>query len=141
MKICIPTQGNKGNDDLVNEHFGSAPYFTIFDSEKESLEILPNSNHHHAHGNCHLMRQLTAYNLDGIVCSGIGRRAIEQLQQDNIKVYISPAAKVSEIIEQVKANSLKEIDPSTACYGHAHNNMHRHEGQHVNKGRGGNRCR
>lgn len=40
MKICIPTLGEKGLDEQVSEHFGSAPYFTIIDLESNGVEII-----------------------------------------------------------------------------------------------------
>ncbi|MFH2048182.1 MAG: NifB/NifX family molybdenum-iron cluster-binding protein [bacterium] len=102
----------------MNDHFGSTPFFTLFDSEKEEYTFIENNNSHHEHGTCHPMRQLAKYHIGCIICSGIGRRAIEALSTEGIKVYFSESKKVSEIIESVKAGTLKEIDPSKACHGH-----------------------
>jgi predicted Fe-Mo cluster-binding NifX family protein len=30
MKICLPTSGKNGLTEMVYNHFGSAPYFTIY---------------------------------------------------------------------------------------------------------------
>ncbi|MFZ2070254.1 MAG: NifB/NifX family molybdenum-iron cluster-binding protein [Halobacteriota archaeon] len=38
MRICIPTLGNGGLDDLVSEHFGRAPAFTIVDIGKNEVK-------------------------------------------------------------------------------------------------------
>ena len=43
MKICIPTETNQGNTAQVYGHFGSAPYFTIYDTEAKSLEVVDNA--------------------------------------------------------------------------------------------------
>ena len=36
MKICIPTETNSGKEAMVYGHFGSAPFFTIFDTANKS---------------------------------------------------------------------------------------------------------
>jgi len=118
MLVCIPTNGNAGLDDTVSEHFGSARYFTLYDSETGKVEILENHNVHHAHGTCHPLNQLGRYCLGGIVCSGMGRRAIEALSTEGIKVYQADTEEVSGLVEKLKTGSLNEIDPAKACRGH-----------------------
>jgi hypothetical protein len=39
MKICIPTETNEGKSAAVYGHFGSAPYFTIIDTEKRLKKL------------------------------------------------------------------------------------------------------
>ena len=33
MKICIPTADNNGMDAKASAHFGSAPYYTVVDTD------------------------------------------------------------------------------------------------------------
>jgi predicted Fe-Mo cluster-binding NifX family protein len=40
------------------------------------------------------------------------------LKNDGITVYQSDKKTVGEVVEQIKNNDLKEIDPRTACKGH-----------------------
>ena len=117
MLVCIPTQGNAGVDDKVNEHFGSAPFFTLYDSTNSEIKILENRNSQHSHGTCHPMNQLTRYHVDCIVCSGMGRRAIEALNTEGIKIYQADSERVGDVIESVKSQKLIEIDPAKACQG------------------------
>ncbi|MCM8783155.1 MAG: hypothetical protein NC818_00015 [Candidatus Omnitrophica bacterium] len=58
MRICIPTETDKGLKAQVYSHFGSAPYFTIYDTEKETIETVTNTNTDHLHGNCQPMKIL-----------------------------------------------------------------------------------
>ena len=53
MRICIPAETNLGRKAMVYAHFGIAPYFTIYDTEKDAFEIVENSNQHHDHGTCY----------------------------------------------------------------------------------------
>ena len=118
MLVCIPTKGNAGLDDEVFGHFGSAPFFTLYNSENDTLEILENRNAHHDHGTCHPMNQLMKYKINSVVCSGMGRRAIEALNTEGIKIYMADSDKVSETVEQIKSGKLIEMDPTKACQGH-----------------------
>jgi len=118
MLVCIPTGGSAGLADVVFDHFGSAPYFTLFDSETGEVTVVANRNAHHSHGTCHPMNQLARYRIGCVVCSGMGRRAIEALNSEGVKVYQSESNKVAEVVEKIKTGDLTEIDPAKACRGH-----------------------
>ena len=118
MLVCIPTNGNAGFEDTVSDHFGSAPYFTLYDSVSDELKVVENRNAHHSHGTCHPMNQLAKYHIDCIACSGMGRRAIEALSTEGIRVYHSELKSVRELIDEIKTGDLTEIDPAKACRGH-----------------------
>lgn len=118
MLACIPTNGSAGLKDTICNHFGSAPYFTLYDSDEDKVEIVQNRNVQHSHGTCHPMNQLTRYHLDCVVCSGMGRRAIEALSFEGIKVYQAPSERVSDAVDKLKGGGLSEMDAKTACRGH-----------------------
>ena len=42
MKLCIPTRTDEGLEATSTGHFGSAPYFTLVDTESEELTTLAN---------------------------------------------------------------------------------------------------
>lgn len=126
MLACIPTNGNTGLEDTVSDHFGSAPYFTLYNSDSGEISSIENRNAHHDHGTCHPMNQLVQYKPDCIVCSGMGRRAIMALMMEGIKIYKAESNKVSDIIEALKNNGLAEMDPNRACRGHG---QHHHDSQ------------
>lgn len=118
MVLCIPTNGNTGLEDTVSDHFGSAPFFTLINSEDGAVTILENRNAHHDHGTCHPMNQLARHHIDCVVCAGMGRRAVEALNSEGIKTYLAGGKTVGEILEKIKADELTEIDPRQACRGH-----------------------
>jgi predicted Fe-Mo cluster-binding NifX family protein len=120
MLVCIPTLGNAGVDDRMSDHFGSAPFFTLYDSSSEQITVLPNQNLHHGHGMCHPMNQLAAHKIESVVCGGMGYRAIEALTNAGVKVYQTPSISVKDVIEKIKSNSLMLVDPANACGGHGH---------------------
>lgn len=118
MLACIPTEGNAGRDDVVYGHFGSAPYFTLYNSDTDEIQVIENRNAEHEHGSCHPMKNLAKFKIDAVICAGMGMRAIYALNSEGIKIYSSESKPVSEVLEKIKAGLLVEMDPSRACPGH-----------------------
>ena len=118
MRICIPTENSSGTSANVYGHFGSAPYFTIYDTDKNTFEVIANPNEHHAHGTCHPMMTLREKNIDVVVCGGMGARAVQNLNKEGIKVYRATAGIVEEIIIQYEQGRFEEITIENACSQH-----------------------
>ena len=118
MRICIPTETNEGKSAKVYEHFGSAPYFTIVDTEKDSVEVIDNTNQHHAHGMCHPMKALISKSIDAVVTGGMGARAVQGLNQGGIKAYRAIPGTVADIVSQFTKGGLEEITVNNACAQH-----------------------
>jgi predicted Fe-Mo cluster-binding NifX family protein len=118
MKICIPTENKEGLNAKVYGHFGSAPYFTIYDTEKGTCETIDNTNAHHSHGMCHPIGALGTLSIDAVVCQGMGARAVQKLNEINIKAFRAGGETVSGIINKYKANELEEITVQNACTQH-----------------------
>lgn len=85
MRICIPTENKEGLNARVYGHFGSAPYFTIYDTQKETFKAVDNTNAHHSHNMCSPLGVLGASSIDTVVCQGMGMRAVQKLNEANIK--------------------------------------------------------
>lgn len=119
MKICLPTSGNKGLKEMVFNHFGSAKFFTIYDTEKQTLEVIENANEHHDHGTCHPLGAIEGHNVDAILSGGMGRRAVQMLNEGGIKVYLMEGNTVSEAIKNFEENKLTELTFDNACSGHS----------------------
>ena len=69
---------------------------------------------------CQPMKCLAGKNIDAVISGGMGMRAIQKLNQDNIKVFLAAGGTAAEIIEQYKNNSLEELNSRNACAHHAH---------------------
>ncbi|MCX5698044.1 MAG: NifB/NifX family molybdenum-iron cluster-binding protein [Candidatus Omnitrophica bacterium] len=118
MRICIPTETKDGLKAKAYDHFGSAPYFTIYDTEKETFKALDNTNAHHSHGMCHPIGVLGTSSIDAVVCQGMGARAIQKLNEANVKAYRAAGETVAEIIKKFKSGKLEEITVQNACAQH-----------------------
>ena len=118
MKICVPTETRDGLSATVFGHFGSAPFFTIYDTANKMVEIVENANEHHSHGMCHPMSALTGKDIDAVVTGGAGARAVQKLNEGGIKVFQSIPGTVADIAEQLTQGGLKEITVQNACVQH-----------------------
>ena len=77
MKICIPVEKDEGIDSAVYGHFGSAPYFLIYDMESKSAEVIENSNQHHSHGTCNPLGAISEKNVGAVITGGMGMGAVQ----------------------------------------------------------------
>jgi predicted Fe-Mo cluster-binding NifX family protein len=120
MRVCFPTQQDRSMESLPYSHFGSAPYFLVYDTETEEMKTIDNRDEHHAHGVCNPLKALAGDAVDAIVVGGMGRRAIAGLNGLGIKVYRSAPGTIQENIERLEKNELVELTPADACGHHNH---------------------
>lgn len=121
MKLCIPTESDLGLDAAVFDHFGSAPFFIIVETGTGDFEVVSNQNQHHSHGQCMPMQQLSSYQIEGVVCRGMGRNALARLSSAGIDVFVANSNTVNEVLEESRRGHLHSLDPDQACGGHGHN--------------------
>ena len=86
--------------------------------ESKSIEAKENNNEHHSHGACQPVQALAKFNIDVVLTSGMGKRAVMMFNQAGIKVYLLEGETVSEAVNKFDQGQLKEIDAQTACGGH-----------------------
>ena len=122
MKLCIPVKENKGLKSSVYSHFGSSSAFIIYDTDKENIEVLDNSDQLHVHGQCHPMNSINGKNIEAIIVGGIGARAINKLHANNIKVFKSEPGTVEHNLNLFKKSLLLEFTDDDACVHHMSGN-------------------
>ncbi len=120
MRVCIPVNADAGVNSPVCEHFGSAPYFMLVDTESGACRALPNRDAHHAHGMCQPLAALQGEKLDGIVVTGIGGGALAKLLAAGIRVFLAEHASVEETVKALNAGRLSPLTADRACPGHGH---------------------
>ena len=133
MKVCVPTDLPGGDTAALSPHFGSAPTYTIIDTETKSVSVLENDHHggdhhhhgghhdhgHHDHGHSHSggcggARQIASKDVEAIVCGGIGRRAMAHL--DGVKIYSATSGVAGELAQAAAAGTLPLC--TEGCSGH-----------------------
>jgi predicted Fe-Mo cluster-binding NifX family protein len=126
MKICIPTIGDKGFDDKICEHFGGSRFFTVFDTETNDYQVIPNIENRE-HGNCAPIDLIKDKGTEILVCEGLGKRAIQRLNSAGIKVYRNEGeASIKDVLEKATSGKLEEFDIDNCCGGHEHHQRHTH---------------
>ncbi len=126
MKICIPTVGEKGLDNLVGEHFGRVPTYTIVDIDTNEVKVIPNTSEHMG-GQGHPPEIMAREGVKVMVCRGLGRRAIIMFEELGIDVYIGATGTVRDAITAFKQGSLQKAGVNDACGQHAFRNQHHHD--------------
>ena len=126
MKICIPTIGDRGLDDIVGEHFGRVPTYTIIDLDTDQVRIIANTSHHMG-GTGDPPEILAKEGVKIMVCRGLGRRAISLFHQLGIDVFIGANGTVREAIQAFNDGTLKKAGTTDACEQHAFRDHHHRE--------------
>jgi predicted Fe-Mo cluster-binding NifX family protein len=120
MKLCIPTEDSGGLDARVYEHFGSAPFFTVVDTDTENIELLNNRDLSHQHGHCNPVSSIESRGIDAVVCGGLGKRALARMEQSGFEVYLSHAGTVRDVVAEQRGGTLRKATMDEACGGQAH---------------------
>jgi predicted Fe-Mo cluster-binding NifX family protein len=121
MKICIPTLGDRGLDEFVSEHFGRAPTFTVVDMETKEVKVIPNTGEHF--GGVKVGPEVILEgdaDVEVMLCSGLGPRAIGMFEQFGIEVYVGASGTVREAVRDFQAGKLHEATDADACKEHRH---------------------
>jgi predicted Fe-Mo cluster-binding NifX family protein len=125
MKICIPTADDSGTDSRLYDHFGSAPFFAMADTESGQVDVIPNTGQHHGHGHCKPIAHIDVDRTDAVVCQGMGKRAFASLRKGGMEVWITSANTVRDAIAEVRTGKLEKLSVDTACGGHGARRTHR----------------
>lgn len=118
MKVCIPTNSERGLDDTVGEHFGRVPTYTIVDLESEDVKVIPNTSNHMG-GTKNPPEVLVEHGVNVMICQGLGRRAITMFNDFGIDVYIGASGTVKDAIDAYKNGQLRKASEMDACGQHA----------------------
>jgi predicted Fe-Mo cluster-binding NifX family protein len=118
MKVCIPIKENKGLDSTAYNHFGTAPFFLIYDLENEEMKVIENGDLHHSHGMCQPLKALGGEKVDAILVVGIGAGALMKLSNQGVKAYKVSNETVLKNIELLKSNQLTEFSINNSCNHH-----------------------
>ena len=146
MKICIPTEDNRGLESRAYGHYGSAPFFAMVDADSGRLEVVRNTDSHRRPHSDHHIDRLKAHDVDVVVCNGVGRRAFAALQEAGIDVLVPEHATIADIVSAMRAGEVRRLSTDEACGGgrhgygqgncHAHGPGHRGAASHPLRRRG-----
>ena len=128
MRLCIPTEDDTGLSGRLSSHFGSAPYFTLVDSETGDVQVVSNLHAEHEPGACVSAQALMGYGVGAVVCRGLGRRAFGRLRDMGLPVFVAEAGEASDALEAFRAGRLARLTSEMACHGGRGQGRHHHDG-------------
>jgi len=123
--ICFPTEGNKGLDDIIGQHFGRVPYFTLYDTESDEVKVIDNQSEHMG-GRGLPGEILSKLGINVLICRGAGRRALQIMGSKGISIYFGAMGKVKDALEAWKNNELQLAQEGDACQEHAYHDPNKH---------------
>jgi len=117
MKIVIPTDGQKGLNEKVAQHFGRCQTYTFLNEKGQVVEIIKNTSEHMGgHGlPPELMKR---YEANILLCRDLGPRALSLCGDLGIEVYSSQVETVGDIFKMWQNNQLKKASAENACEHH-----------------------
>jgi predicted Fe-Mo cluster-binding NifX family protein len=115
--IAIPTQGNRGMDDQVHEHFGKAPTFTLLNLETGGLTIIDNTSDHMG-GTVSPPELIRSIGADTVAVGHLGAKAADRCAELGIIVLCGASGSVRDVMRQVKDGLLSPPSSGTTCQHH-----------------------
>ncbi|MBF0201455.1 MAG: NifB/NifX family molybdenum-iron cluster-binding protein [Desulfamplus sp.] len=118
MRVVFPSNSDLGLTGTVYNHFGSAPFFVIVDTESGAYEIKTNMDKDHAHGQCQPLKALGNIAVEAVVVGGIGRGALNKLASSGIRVLRGVEGTVKTNLEMMKRGELHGFKSEDICISH-----------------------
>jgi predicted Fe-Mo cluster-binding NifX family protein len=121
MIVTIPVDG-KVMDAKINRSFGRAPYFLVYDTEKQTGSFLENAAAM-ARGGAGIQASqfVIDQNTDAVIVPMLGKNAADVLKSSGIKLYMASSQSIQDNINNFisgKLSTLTEI----------HEGFHKHGG-------------
>jgi len=126
MKLCIPTNDDRGLAATLAAHFGDARYLTIIDTETGDVMVERKDPGHHGAGSCETAETIRSLGADVVICRTLGRNAFARLAQAGLPVFTSDAASTSNAIDDYRSDRLRPMTLNDACGGRRHRHSPRH---------------
>lgn len=109
MRILIPVLDDRGKESRVSPHFGRAPYFALYDSVTDGLEIIETMKEGSG-GKSRLAEDMLKYKPDVVFAAGMGPRAVNLFRSNNIRIETGEYDTVEDIIKN--KDKLRELEES-----------------------------
>ncbi|MFH0876342.1 MAG: NifB/NifX family molybdenum-iron cluster-binding protein [archaeon] len=114
-RVFFPLLEDNGMNSTISDHFGHAPFFGVYDVEKEKLEIIENNLDHEDPTKSPIDQIEEAVHPTTIFAKGIGGRAIGIIQQKGLSLKTGQYNTVGDAIK-----NFDKLDNQTQSCGHKH---------------------
>lgn len=133
MRIAVCYENNE-----VFQHFGHTQNFKLYDIEEGVIvdtKLIDTSGS----GHCALAQVLVDYNVDVLICGGLGQGAINALTNAQIKVYPGVTGNADKAVEALINDSLVATNVAN-CDHHGHHHDHENENHECHCHDDGHKC-
>ena len=115
MKIAICAQNNQGLNSEVDQRFGRAEFYVIFDTENEQTTVLENSAKNEAAGaGGKSVSLLHKAGVDVLIVPELGPKAIKAINAFELDAYqIGEGKIVQEVLDAQLAGELQKIETAS----------------------------
>ncbi len=125
-RIGIPTNGTRGLDEPVGEHFGRVTHYTLVDIDTDEVEVVPNTSNHMG-GQKYPPEVLREVGVGTMLCRGLGRRAIGMFEEMGVAVHIGAMGTARETLAAFRAGQLPCATQDDSCVQHAFHDQHQYD--------------
>lgn len=110
MKIMVPSRG-ENLESLMDERYGRAPYFIIYDTDTKSYEAIKNPYLNDRGGvGVSVAKLCVEKGSDAAVAEHFGPNTLEILKPANVKLFQADSgSSVKDIIDKLHDGNLKEF--------------------------------
>ncbi len=109
-KIALTVKSEGNNELVIDERFGRAERFLVYDTETDTSEIIENPNVNAAHGaGIQTANFVADMRVAAVISVNFGPKASATLSARNIRMFQAYNMSVNTAIENFKANKLPEF--------------------------------
>jgi predicted Fe-Mo cluster-binding NifX family protein len=119
MKVSVPVMDRSGMASTVGAHFGKVPAYAIYNTESGELNFLDNTSEHLG-GVGMPPELLSKADVEVVLCSGLGPKAVDMLTSLKIQVHVGAKGTVQDTLDAWKAGKLPKANQDNACKEHSH---------------------
>ena len=117
MRIAVPVENIEEMDSRVSAHFGRAVGFVIYDDETKGLESVSNTSEHMG-GKGKPPELIENSDVDLVLCSNLGRRAVDMFNKMGIDVCVGASGTVKDVLKAWNEGKLSQADSNNVCTQH-----------------------
>jgi len=118
MKVAIPTDSIGGLSDIVFNHFGMAPTYTVVEISENKIgkvEVIDNTSDHFG-GSESPVDLLQKKNVGIVICSNLGPHAMEILRCQGFDLFFTKREKVQDVVNKFIKGELERFSgEKTSC--------------------------
>ena len=104
MVIAIPC--NK--DGYIEKNSGSAPFFTVFDTEKGGLKVVENGNIIEENARCNPAGAVLSLKVDALLCREVSLRTARMLSAYGVRVFFTGESAAERAVTGFLAGDFRE---------------------------------